>query len=161
MCCYRLLILSTDRLREHGEKDAYQNVAKKEVCPVLLCPCSTRRVVGCTCVRCIAVSLQYSETSPLKTLCDLTFSPYYRGFLNSEVIEYTTVLHWDTEWCPHHRGFHNSEVCNREVPLYVVACNRQLLHSPTYVPTCVLTSVCTVYVYHVHVCAYVCIFVNY
>ena len=48
------------------------------------------------------------------------FSPYYRGFLNLEVILYTSVLHWDTEWCPFCRGFHISEVCNREVPLYLV-----------------------------------------
>ena len=46
------------------------------------------------------------------------YSPYYRGILNSEVTQYTTVLHWDTEWCPCYRGFCNSEVCNREAPLY-------------------------------------------
>ena len=61
---------------------------------------------------------KYSGTSLLKTLWDFDFSPYYRGFLNSEVIQYTTVLHWDTEWCPYYRGFCNSEICNREVPLY-------------------------------------------
>ena len=60
----------------------------------------------------------YSGTSLLRTLWDLKFSLYYRGFLNSEVILYTTVLHWDTEWCPYYRGFLISEVCNREVPLY-------------------------------------------
>ena len=61
--------------------------------------------------------MEYSGTSLLRTLWDLDFSPYYRGFLNPEVILYTTVLHWDTEWCPYYRGFHISEVCNREVPV--------------------------------------------
>ena len=34
---------------------------------------------------------------------------------------YTTVLHWDTEWCPYYRGFYNLEVRNREAPLYTVS----------------------------------------
>ena len=63
--------------------------------------------------------IKYSGTSPLRTLLYLNFSPYYRGFLNSEVILYTPVLYWDTEWCPDYRGFHISEVCNREIPLYL------------------------------------------
>ena len=52
----------------------------------------------------------YGGTSLFGTLWDLEFSPYYRGVLNSEVIQYTTVLHWDTEWCPYYRGFCYSEV---------------------------------------------------
>ena len=60
----------------------------------------------------------YSGTSLLGTLWDLDFSPYYRGVLNSEVSQCTTVLHWDIEWCPYYRGFCYLEVCNREVPLY-------------------------------------------
>ena len=63
------------------------------------------------------VCIVYSGTSPLGTLRDLDFCPYYRGFLNSEVTQYTTVLHQDTEWCPYYRGFFYSEVCIREVPL--------------------------------------------
>ena len=47
---------------------------------------------------------KYSGTSLLRTLCDLNFSPYYRDVLNLEVIQYTIVLHWDTEWCPYYRG---------------------------------------------------------
>ena len=59
----------------------------------------------------------YSETSLSRPLWELNFSPYYRGVLNTEVVLYTSVLHWDTEWCPYYRGFHILEVCNREVPL--------------------------------------------
>ena len=58
----------------------------------------------------LSISHMYSRTSLLRTFWDLKFSPYYRGFLNSEVMSYTTVLHWDTEWCPYYRGFHISEV---------------------------------------------------
>ena len=39
----------------------------------------------------------YSGTSLLGTHWDIDFSPYYRGSLNLEVIQYTTVLHWDTD----------------------------------------------------------------
>ena len=38
----------------------------------------------------------YSGISLLRTLWDLKISPYYGGFLNSEITQYTTVLHWDT-----------------------------------------------------------------
>ena len=38
----------------------------------------------------------YSGTF-IKDTLDHNFSPYYRGFLNLEVILYTSVLHWDTE----------------------------------------------------------------
>ena len=41
-----------------------------------------------------------STTTLLRTLWDLNFSPYNRGFLNPENTTYTTVLHWDIEWCP-------------------------------------------------------------
>ena len=53
----------------------------------------------------------YTVRPLLGTLCDVNFSPYHRGFLNSEV-KYNT----DTEWCPHHRRVHSSEVCNRGFP---------------------------------------------
>ena len=46
----------------------------------------------------------YSGSSLLRTLWDFKFSPYYRCFLNSEVIRYTTILHRDIEWCPYYRG---------------------------------------------------------
>ena len=36
-------------------------------------------------------------------------------FLNSEVTQCTTVLHWDTEWCPYYKDFSYPEVCNRQV----------------------------------------------
>ena len=63
------------------------------------------------------ITVVYKMTSVIRTY---NGGPYYRGVLNSEVIQYTTVLHWDIEWCPYYRGFHISEVCNREVPLYKI-----------------------------------------
>ena len=44
----------------------------------------------------IGTPLTCSGTSLFRTLWDLKISPYYRVFLNSEVIIYTTVLDWDT-----------------------------------------------------------------
>ena len=66
-----------------------------------MCDSNLKLVLGLALVKEV-----YSGTSLLGTLWDLKFSPYYRGFLNSEDAQYTTVLHWDTEWCPYYRGFH-------------------------------------------------------
>ena len=46
----------------------------------------------------IIVQWNLSNKDTVRSQCCL----YHRGFLNSEVIQYTTVLHWDTDWCAHH-----------------------------------------------------------
>ena len=109
-------------------RDAMQTSIGHRICE----PCS-ERIKKYICVHaclyaCVCTNLKYTGTSLLGTLWYLNFSPYYRGFHNSEVILYITVLHWDKEWCPYYRGFHISEVCNREVPLYYV-----IDHKLTYI----------------------------
>ena len=53
-----------------------------------------------------------SEVTQYTTVphCDTEWCPYYRGVLNAEVTQYTTVLHWDTEWCSYYRDALDSEV---------------------------------------------------
>ena len=63
--------------------------------------------------RMVSLLQRFPQLGSLTTLqyyvhWDTEWCPYYRGFLNSEVTWYSTVLHWDTEWCPYYRCFLNS-----------------------------------------------------